>query len=76
MPPEIMAVMEAGSNSTEPVQENDPIMDYDLAVNDFSRRIITRALQQCSGNKSEAARLLGISRGKLQSQMRTLKMDD
>ena len=76
LPPEIMAVMEAGSNSTEPVQENDPIMDYDLAVNDFSRRIITRALQQCSGNKSEAARLLGISRGKLQSQMRTLKMDD
>ncbi|HBS04035.1 MAG TPA: Fis family transcriptional regulator, partial [Leptospiraceae bacterium] len=49
---------------------------YDVAVTEFSRRIITRALNQCSGNKSEAARLLGISRGKLQSQMRTLKMDD
>ncbi|MCB1304007.1 MAG: sigma 54-interacting transcriptional regulator [Leptospiraceae bacterium] len=59
-----------------PISHEDSIPEYDLAVSEYSRSLIRSALQQCSGNKSEAARILGISRGKLQSQMRTLKMDD
>ncbi|MBR33179.1 MAG: sigma-54-dependent Fis family transcriptional regulator [Spirochaetaceae bacterium] len=41
----------------------------------YSRRMIEAALHQCNGNKSEAARHLKISRGKLQYQMRHLGME-
>lgn len=41
----------------------------------YSRRMIEAALNHCDGNKSEAARYLHISRGKLQYQMRHLGME-
>ena len=48
---------------------------FEAQIELYSRRLIESALQQGGGNKSEAARILGISRGKLQYQMRHLGMD-
>jgi DNA-binding NtrC family response regulator len=37
------------------------------------RQIIAQAIKQCNGNKSEAARLLGMSRYSLHRKLRELK---
>jgi Nif-specific regulatory protein len=36
---------------------------YDEQVREFKRRLIVRTLTDCHGNKSEAARVLGLARG-------------
>lgn len=51
-------------------------LGFEQLVHGYSRELITAALSNASGNKSEAARLLKISRGKLQYQMKSLGMDD
>jgi Nif-specific regulatory protein len=38
---------------------------YDEQVREFKRRLILRTLTDCNGNKSEAARVLGLARGYL-----------
>ena len=49
-----------------------PQIPFDQQVRDFSRALITQALHLASGNKSEAARLLGLKRTTLRNRMRDL----
>jgi len=51
----------------------DPGGDLDLADNE--RRLIRAALQRAGGNKSEAARLLGITRRTLYSRLKLLGLE-
>lgn len=53
----------------------EPSASFEEQIAIYSRRMIEAALSQCHGNKSEAARYLRISRGKLQYQMRHLGME-
>ncbi len=39
-------------------------------VNDFERRVIAQALERCSGNRSRAARELGLTRQGLSIKIR------
>jgi len=48
--------------------------DYRVLTERFQSRLITRALGQARGNKSEAARMLGLSRLSLYHQMKKLGM--
>ncbi|WP_246048739.1 sigma 54-interacting transcriptional regulator [Leptospira sarikeiensis] len=73
-------LMEAKSHTREemsnmPVTNGTYTAGFESLVSMYSRRLIETALQKCKGNKSEAARLLKISRGKLQYQMRMLDME-
>ncbi len=36
---------------------------YEEAVQEFKRRLVLRALRDCKGNRTEAARLMGVTRG-------------
>jgi two-component system, NtrC family, response regulator HydG len=40
----------------------EPETGYEAEVREFKRRLITRTLRECGGNKSEAARTLGLAR--------------
>ncbi|EQA38471.1 sigma-54 interaction domain protein [Leptospira inadai serovar Lyme str. 10] len=77
LPPEIVELKISKSENTSlvPVTNSAYIAGFEPLVSMYSRRLIEAALSQCAGNKSEAARLLKISRGKLQYQMRQLGMD-
>ena len=47
---------------------------YRLALDQFDRLLITRAMQQTSGNQGQAAEILGISRPTLRAKLRGLKL--
>jgi two-component system nitrogen regulation response regulator GlnG len=47
---------------------------YHLALGQFDRLLITRALQQTSGNQGQAAEILGISRPTLRAKLRGLNL--
>ena len=49
---------------------------YDGEVRDFKRRLILRALRDCGGSKSEAARRLGIARGYLHRLINQLHIEE
>jgi len=52
--------------------------DKDLhrrSIEPVERAVIRRALQQCGGNQSEAAKLLGLHRNTLRKKLRELKLD-
>ena len=49
---------------------------FEEAIEIFSRELIQRALAKSDGNVSQAARILKISRGKLQYQMRGLNLSE
>ncbi|MCE9597556.1 MAG: sigma-54 dependent transcriptional regulator [Spirochaetia bacterium] len=51
----------------------DEIGDFDAKVNGYRRRLIESALKKAGGNKTEAARLLGIGRNKLRYQLAELE---
>lgn len=48
---------------------------YHAAVAKARRDVITAALLECGGNRSRAARLLGITRNQLYSMMHALQID-
>ncbi len=50
-------------------------LNFDERVNTFKRRIIQTAITQANGNKSRAAELLGIGRGRLRSQLAELGLE-
>ncbi len=64
-----------GAGGDVPINGSDPA-GFEMLVSTYSRRLIEAALHHCEGNKSEAARILKISRGKLQYQMKALKMEE
>ncbi len=47
---------------------------YEEAVQEFKRRLVLRALHDCKGNRTEAARLLGITRGFLHRLLNQLNV--
>jgi len=49
---------------------------YDGEVREFKRRLILRALRDCGGSKSEAARRLGIARGYLHRLINQLHIEE
>lgn len=49
-------------------------IDFEKMIKKISKKIITEALNRCNGNKTRAAQLLGISRGKLNYQIKDLNI--
>jgi two-component system nitrogen regulation response regulator GlnG len=47
---------------------------YAEAVEFLERFVITRALEECQGNQSQAARMLGITRGSLRKKQQELQL--
>ena len=52
-----------------------PCSDYEQATQEFERRLIGSVLQRAGGNRSEAARMLRIKRGRLNYRIRHLGLD-
>ena len=64
--------LSGGHQQQEQQQDNEEILD----VNTNERTLIERALEQANGNKTEAARQLGISRRTLHRKLNSYKIDD
>jgi two-component system nitrogen regulation response regulator GlnG len=47
---------------------------YDEALSMMERYLVTRVLRQTNGNQSQAARILGITRGNLRNKIRALEL--
>ncbi|WCL50171.1 sigma 54-interacting transcriptional regulator [Leptospira sp. GIMC2001] len=76
LPPEIkqskLSIQKDNTKTSQPALESH---GFESMVATYSKRLIESTLERCNGNKSEAARLLKISRGKLQYQMKMLNME-
>lgn len=77
LPPELLELKNSQKEEIGeiPIANGSYAAGFEPLVSMYSRRLIETALQKCKGNKSEAARLLKISRGKLQYQMKMLDME-
>jgi DNA-binding NtrC family response regulator len=51
-------------------------LSYRESVKQFRRQLVGRALQECDGNRTQAARLLGMKRPNLIRLMKELKLDE
>ncbi|MCX7811815.1 MAG: sigma-54 dependent transcriptional regulator [Leptospiraceae bacterium] len=49
-------------------------IDFENMIKKISKKIITEALERCKGNRTRASQLLGISRGKLNYQIKELNI--
>lgn len=59
-----------------PVRDAGGMLDAaSRAARETERRLLTRTLEECGGNRSEAARRLGVSRRTLLNRIRDLGMD-
>jgi len=77
------AAMSANSNDTPP-SDLQPFVDeclqngstdmYTASVEMMERYLLTRVLRHTRGNQSQAARMLGITRGSLRNKMRALRI--
>ncbi|MBW7856965.1 MAG: sigma-54-dependent Fis family transcriptional regulator [Leptonema sp. (in: Bacteria)] len=50
-------------------------LDFESMMNNFAKKILTEALDRSHGNRSRAAEMLGISRGRLNYQIRQLGLE-
>jgi DNA-binding NtrC family response regulator len=68
LPPEIK-----DGSSKEVVDKNSMSIDqlYPLSLKDMEKMLITKTLEKTNGNKSEASRILGISRQTLRDKVKT-----
>jgi len=84
LPPEISAKKRTAP-ATSQVTTSSPLEDfvgerlqagstrlYDEALEFLERRLLTQVLQQTHGNQSQAAKILGITRGSLRNKIRRL----
>jgi DNA-binding NtrC family response regulator len=69
---EVWHLPKAFHNGTE---GRTPTRTYDEEIREFKRRLILRTLDECGGNKSEAARRLGIVRGYLHRLISQLEIE-
>lgn len=51
-------------------------LDFEGMMNAYAKRLLAEAIQRSRGNRSRAARMLGISRGRLNYQIRQLGLND
>jgi DNA-binding NtrC family response regulator len=58
-----------------PFNPHDLSEGYEKKMHDFEREVIKTALTNAEGNKSKAARILGISERKLRSRLERIKID-
>jgi DNA-binding NtrC family response regulator len=63
---------QAQTIADEPTAAGQPVLDIDAN----ERNLIVRALQQTNGNRTEAARVLGISRRTLHRKLHTYGLED
>ena len=63
------------ASAPEPVVEAASVGTLDAALNELERRLLSDALQATGGNRSEAARRLGVSRVGLLKKMARLGID-
>ena len=56
-------------------ESHTPTRTYDEEIREFKRRLILRTLNECDGNKTEAARRLGIVRGYLHRLISQLQIE-
>ena len=56
------------------LSENISQIGLERMVSDYTRELILHALRTCKGNKTHAAEMLGISRGKLKYQIKELNI--
>ena len=62
-------------NAVPDPQTRDEVVGYHGAVSDFKRRLIEATLHQARGNRTHAARTLGLQRTYLLRLMRELRVD-
>jgi two-component system, NtrC family, response regulator HydG len=62
--------------TTTPPRKNSEIQPLSVAVREFEREYVMRALQSARGNKTKAARMLGMSRKHLWEKLRRLMSPD
>ncbi|MCB1316275.1 MAG: sigma-54-dependent Fis family transcriptional regulator, partial [Leptospiraceae bacterium] len=65
-----------GSGQEAMVPERIARMGFEKLLSGYARELVQFALEQCAGNRTHAARMLGISRGKLLYQMKELGIKD
>ncbi|MGD9899168.1 MAG: sigma-54-dependent transcriptional regulator [Calditrichaceae bacterium] len=68
-------LQELSNNSANPEMKTLNIPDEGFSLDDFEKKLITGALEKCAGNKSHAAKILGITRRRLYSMMDRLGID-
>ncbi|MGH9354282.1 MAG: sigma-54 dependent transcriptional regulator [Terriglobia bacterium] len=56
------------------LEEPNASQSYEDEVRDFKRRLVLRTLRECGGNKTEAARVLGLARGYLHRLINELEI--
>jgi two-component system, NtrC family, response regulator AtoC len=61
---------------THSVAPSTPSVEDEMNVHDNERRLIIRALEECGGNRTEAAKKLGISRRTLHRRLNELQLAD
>ena len=61
---------------TQPENNTPSTSDIGLTLDELAHRHITRVLAFCDGNRSKAARMLGISRGGLYKKLKRFENDD
>jgi two-component system response regulator AtoC len=66
----------ARPGATAPLPDAAPTLPPDLSISKMEIRFILEALQRTRQNRSEAAKLLGISRRTLQRKLKELKLAD
>lgn len=73
LPPWVRA--NAAEPSAPPTQAVEPAAPTDLTVKQAEKQLIIRALKQTDGNRSEAARMLGISRRSLYRKLEAYQLE-
>ncbi len=76
LPAEIRANKNTPSAAKRKRAAANPSHDYEKLMEGYEREVLTRALQSCEGNRTHAARMLNISRGKLIYRIRELGIRD
>lgn len=72
LPPHVLGAGEGESPVTEAAEEHSNLKD---AISALERKMIADALESAEGNKSEAARILGVSRSNLISKVKAYDLE-
>ena len=57
----------------KPIKENFVLPDEGISLEELEKNLIAQALEKTGGNKSKAARLLGLTRSKLRTRLKLLE---